>query len=41
MDLEQIFTAKLQDTPENKGRREVMSHLANQIQRSKSGEQNR
>ena len=41
MDLEQIFTAELQDTPENKGRREVMSHLANQIQRGKSGEQNR
>lgn len=41
MDLKQIFTAKLQDTPENEGRREVMSHLANQIQRSKSGEQSR
>lgn len=37
LDLEQIFTAKVQDTPENKGRREVMSYLAHQIKSGHNG----
>lgn len=42
LDLEDIFgKAKMEDTKENEGRREVMGHLARQIQRSKSGEQSR
>jgi SWI/SNF-related matrix-associated actin-dependent regulator of chromatin subfamily A member 5 len=41
LDLEHIFTAKIQDTPENQGRMEVMSHLANQIKQSASGQNSR
>lgn len=41
LDLEQIFTSNIQDTPENQGRKEVMSHLAHQIKQSKSGEKSR
>jgi SWI/SNF-related matrix-associated actin-dependent regulator of chromatin subfamily A member 5 len=41
LDLEQIFTTKVQDTPENQGRIEVMSHVANQIKRSQGGHDSR
>ncbi|KIM89720.1 hypothetical protein PILCRDRAFT_812522 [Piloderma croceum F 1598] len=38
LDLKQIFTTKVQDTPENQGRMEVMSYLANQLRQSESGQ---
>ena len=41
LELEQIFTTKVQDTPENQGRMEVMSHLAQQIKQSESGQNSR
>lgn len=41
LDLEQIFTSKIQDTPDNEGRREVMSHLADQIEQGKTGQAHR
>lgn len=43
MDLKEIFTAKTDgaETPMDQGRKEVMSHLATQIKRGKSGEANR
>lgn len=41
LDLEDIFTSKIQDTPEDQGRLEVMSHVATQIKKSKSGQANR
>lgn len=41
LDLEQIFTMKVQDIPENQGRIEVMSHLANEMKQSQSGQNNR
>jgi SWI/SNF-related matrix-associated actin-dependent regulator of chromatin subfamily A member 5 len=41
LDLKQIFTTKVQDTPENQGRMEVMSYLANQLRQSESGQNSR
>jgi SWI/SNF-related matrix-associated actin-dependent regulator of chromatin subfamily A member 5 len=41
LELEEIFTAKVQNTPENQGRMEVMSHLAHQIKQSQSGHNSR
>jgi SWI/SNF-related matrix-associated actin-dependent regulator of chromatin subfamily A member 5 len=41
LELEQIFTTKVQDTPENQGRMEVMSHLAQQIKQGESGQNSR
>lgn len=41
LDLEQIFTVKVQNTPENQGRMEVMSHLAHQIKQGASNQNTR
>jgi len=41
LDLKEIFTTKVQDTPESQGRMEVMSHLANQLRQSESGQNSR
>jgi SWI/SNF-related matrix-associated actin-dependent regulator of chromatin subfamily A member 5 len=41
LDLKQIFTVKVQDTPENQGRMEVMSHVANKLKQSESGQNSR
>ncbi|EGO28787.1 hypothetical protein SERLADRAFT_434683 [Serpula lacrymans var. lacrymans S7.9] len=40
LDLKQIFISKLEDGPLDDGRREVLSHIASQINRSSSGEAN-
>lgn len=41
MDLKDIFTAKMEETPMDQGRKEVMSHLATHIKKGKTGEANR
>ncbi|KAF8554251.1 hypothetical protein OG21DRAFT_1497134 [Imleria badia] len=41
MDLQEIFTSKLEDGPEHDGRRQVREQIATQIKRTASGEANR
>ena len=41
MDLQEIFTSKLEDGPEDDGRRHVREQIATQIKRTASGEANR
>ncbi|GBE87288.1 ISWI chromatin-remodeling complex ATPase ISW2 [Sparassis crispa] len=40
VELDSIFTTKLEDAKENEGRKEVQAHLAAQITHNKTGEQN-
>jgi SWI/SNF-related matrix-associated actin-dependent regulator of chromatin subfamily A member 5 len=41
LELQQIFTSKLEDVPEDEGRREVREQIAKQIKRTATGEANR
>ncbi|KAN0080357.1 P-loop containing nucleoside triphosphate hydrolase protein [Tylopilus felleus] len=41
LDLQEIFTSKLEDVPEDDGRRQVREQIAAQIKRTASGEANR
>lgn len=41
LDLEQIFSKEVQDKPGDEGRKEVMSHLATQLNKSKGGQVDR
>lgn len=41
LDLQGIFTSKLEDVPEDDGRRQVREQIAAQIKRTASGEANR
>ena len=41
LDLQEIFTSKLEDRPEDDGRRQVREQIATQIKRTASGEAHR
>ncbi|KZT67879.1 hypothetical protein DAEQUDRAFT_766836 [Daedalea quercina L-15889] len=41
VDLQKIFDSKIEDVPENEGRKEVQAHLAQQVMRSSTGQKDR